>query len=103
MRVLSLSAILVTLTLAVATAAPAASLAADDQGAAPVTVASQQPGAAQRVPQFSVFVDPATGYAFVRTPRGWTFRGQLSTEQLEHLPAGTYTRLIAPVSVGTGS
>ncbi len=52
---------------------------------------------------FSVFVDPATGFTFVKTPKGWKFRGQLPAERLDSLPAGTYTRLIAPVSVGTGS
>ena len=76
-------------------------LAATPPSEAPATPASRAGVVSPE--SYLVFVDPITGYMFVKTPVGWKFRGVLPADRMEHLPAGTYTRLIAPVSVGIGS
>lgn len=43
-----------------------------------------------------MFVDLPTGFAFVKTPGGWTFVGQLDAAQRARLPAGTITSLLPP-------
>jgi hypothetical protein len=60
-------------------------------GAAP---AGAQETSAIAVPDYTVFVDPPTAFAFIKLPTGWKFVGKLDREQLRHLPPGTVTSLL---------
>ena len=61
-------------------------------------------GAAQTVsPQpFDVFVDPPTGFVFVRLPTAWKFVGTLSALEVKALPATVITSLL-PAGEGDSS
>jgi len=41
-----------------------------------------------------LFVDPPTGFVFVKMPGGWKFVGQLDAQSLSKLPAGVHTALL---------
>lgn len=45
------------------------------------------------VQDFSVFVDIATGFAFVKTPSGWRFVRQIEAEKLTQLHPSTLVAL----------
>ena len=60
-------------------------------------------GAATAVKEFDVFVDLPTGFAFVKTPKGWTFVRKLETEQLKTLPPSTLTALATVNGVQMGT
>ena len=55
----------------------------------PVTESSQRP-----VQDYTVFVDPPTGFVFVKLPQGWKFAGRVSAADLAKLPAGVVTALL---------
>lgn len=52
-----------------------------------------------QVPQYTVFVEPASRYAFIRIAgygrTGWKFIGQIDARGMKHLPEGTLTSLTA--------
>jgi hypothetical protein len=57
---------------------------------------SDEDRVAKVVADYSVFVDPPTGFVFVKLPAGWTFVGRSSAEDLARLPASVLTALLAP-------
>ena len=46
------------------------------------------------VADYTVFVDPPTGFAFVKLPAGWKFVGRVGTGDLSRLPAAVVTSLL---------
>ena len=48
------------------------------------------------VRDWDVYVDVPTRFAFVKTPKGWTFVRQLDEAQMARLPASTLTSLLPP-------
>lgn len=48
------------------------------------------------VRDWDVYVDVPTRFAFVKTPKGWTFVRQLDEAQMAQLPASTLTSLLPP-------
>jgi hypothetical protein len=46
------------------------------------------------VADYTVFVDPPTGFVFVRLPEGWKFVGKVESAQVQRLPAGVVTALL---------
>lgn len=66
---------------------------------------------ATRVPvaDYTVFVDPPTGFVFVKLPQGWKFAGRVAPEDVARLPPTIVTallaedaaRLAAGIAVGT--
>jgi hypothetical protein len=45
---------------------------------------------------YTVFVDPPTGFVFVKLPQGWKFAGRVGQEDLARLPSSVVTALLAP-------
>lgn len=75
-------------------ATPAARADADPPMPVPVPVAD-----------YTVFVDPPTGFVFVKLPAGWTFVGTVSPQDMARLPPGVLTALLrdpAPQAVAEG-
>jgi hypothetical protein len=48
------------------------------------------------VRDFAVFVDPPTGFVFVKMPAGWKFVGRVEHDVVANLPAGVITSLLPP-------
>jgi hypothetical protein len=48
------------------------------------------------VADYAVFVDPPTGFVFVKLPAGWKFVGQVERESLAQLPSTVFTSLLPP-------
>lgn len=46
------------------------------------------------VADYTVFVDPPTGFVFVKLPTGWKFAGQISESHLANLPGTVVTSLL---------
>ena len=61
--------------------------------AAPVL--SQAEKVARVVPDYTVFVDPPTGFVFVKLPAGWKFVGKLEPSEVKSLPDTVITSLLA--------
>lgn len=61
------------------------------------------------VADYTVFVDPPTGFVFVKLPQGWKFAGRVMPDDVARLPATIVTallkedaaRLAAGIAVGT--
>lgn len=72
---------------------------------------AQAETSATRVPvaDYTVFVDPPTGFVFVKLPQGWKFAGRVAPEDVARLPPTIVTallaedaaRLAAGIAVGT--
>ncbi len=52
-----------------------------------------------QVRDWDVYVDVPTRFAFVKTPKGWTFVRQLDEAQMAQLPPSTLTSLLPPAPV----
>ena len=52
-----------------------------------------------QVRDWDVYVDVPTRFAFVKTPKGWTFVRQLDEAQMAQLPPTTLTSLLPPEPV----
>lgn len=50
---------------------------------------------AKVVADYTVFVDPPTGFVFVKLPAGWKFVGKVEAAQLGSLPATVVTALLS--------
>ena len=59
---------------------------------APTAYAEQAPAPA--VKDYDVFVDPPTGFVFVKLPQGWKFAGKVDEAQVENLPPTVLTWLL---------
>jgi hypothetical protein len=46
------------------------------------------------VPDYTVFVDPPSGFVFVKLPQGWKFVGAIAPEEVPRLPIGVETALL---------
>ena len=57
---------------------------------------SSQAQSAAPVKNFDVFVDPPTGFVFVKLPAGWKFVGKLEPSEVKSLPDTVITSLLAP-------
>ena len=55
---------------------------------------SQAERVAKAVPEYTVFVDPPTGFVFVKLPAGWKFVGKVEAKDVARLPAGVVTALL---------
>jgi len=55
---------------------------------------SQAERTAKAVPEYTVFVDPPTGFVFVKLPAGWKFVGKVEAKDVARLPAGVVTALL---------
>jgi hypothetical protein len=47
-----------------------------------------------KVQDFAVFVDPPTGFVFVKMPVGWKFVGKVERDSVASLPANVITSLL---------
>lgn len=78
----------------------AASLACALCGAGAVQAQSQAASAPESrqiaVADYTVFVDPPTGFVFVKLPRAWKFAGKVEPEDVARLPIGVVTSLLEP-------
>ncbi|WP_280151598.1 hypothetical protein [Piscinibacter sp. XHJ-5] len=80
-----------TLTAAALIAALAATLVITAAPAHAETEARALPAA-----DYTVFVDPPTGFVFVKLPAGWKFAGKVEAADMKRLPSTVVTSLLVP-------
>ncbi|HPM65654.1 MAG TPA: hypothetical protein PLX45_05350 [Piscinibacter sp.] len=56
--------------------------------------AHAQTGAPAPRPDYTVFVDPPTGFVFVKLPQGWRFAGRIDEKEVTRLPPWVATTLL---------
>ena len=56
--------------------------------------AHAQTGAPTPRPDYTVFVDPPTGFVFVKLPQGWRFAGRIDAKDVGRLPPWVATALL---------
>ena len=58
-------------------------------------------------PDYTVFVDPPTGFVFLKLPQGWKFAGRVLPEDVARLPPTIVTALlkedVARLAAGTNN
>jgi hypothetical protein len=62
-----------------------------------LSVAAQRPEPDEtpiKVQDFAVFVDPPTGFVFIKLPAGWKFVDRVGPEAIARLPPNVYTALL---------
>jgi hypothetical protein len=63
-------------------------------GTPPKTVRAIPTKEARILPDFTVFLDPPTGFVFVKLPGGWKFVGKVGDEDGVQVPANVVTELL---------
>lgn len=58
------------------------------------SAAAQAVAAPMVVADYTVFVDPPTGFVFVKLPRGWKFAGRISEHEVARLPSTVMTTVL---------
>lgn len=46
------------------------------------------------LPDYTVFLDPPTGFVFVKLPGGWKFVGKVEAKDIAQVPASVVTALL---------